>query len=565
MVSFEIITSRTGEKRFNFERVNVLLGSNGTGKSKLLQELQKRCDTFLAGYTPVRIEGGRAVQMVDSLELNNRNYGEFKTFDQILSGFRQKRTQTLTSRLFHGLKALEQRGVDSKIAHSDAIVQWENSGGLAKRPPPPTDPMIRVFEIFNDIFPTIKLRYRRSDNRLLCTKRASEYGPTGLSDGEKQVFSILVDVIELTDEKSVLFVDEPELNLNPGLANRLWTSIESLLPRAVFIYATHSVNFALRESVQKLLVLSNSDDSIQEIDGLNELSYSDQKDLLGNIPSLIAHKNALVVEGYDESFDVVFYRWLLEGESFLPSPVGGSEDVAAMATRSGKWEKISPEISITGVIDRDYKSDKEVAQLKEKGLIVLDLHEAESYLCDPYLLHSLIQKLGTLEPIPTRIEIESKLFEYIDRNLFAICAKRANARLSLSIRPSMSSKSLQKINNYDDLERVFVADVSKQIERAQLVLDVKNVKSILKEEQTRLKELNNTKNVNIALQLLPAKELLKEFSVWFKLTDTNSLARAVRKHLEVRDFPFLVKLQTKLNQSMCRSALLETADETIEN
>ncbi|ESZ89328.1 hypothetical protein [Congregibacter litoralis] len=178
MTQFYVTTSRTGEKQFVFERVNVLLGSNGTGKSKLLQEMQSHSDGSLPGYTPVRIEGGRAVTMFDSLTLNNRNFGEFSTIDQILNGFKQKRAQTLTGRLFHGLKALEQLGVDAKIEHSDSVVNWQVEGANGKMPRLPQDPMDRVFEIFNDIFPTISLRYRRSDNRLLCKKNGSEYGPT---------------------------------------------------------------------------------------------------------------------------------------------------------------------------------------------------------------------------------------------------------------------------------------------------------------------------------------------------------------------------------------------------
>ena len=158
-----------------------------------------------------------------------------------------------------------------------------------------------------------------------CRKNNNEYGPTGLSDGEKQVFSILVDIIELTDSNSILFVDEPELNLNPGLANRLWSSIEALLPDAVFIYATHSVSFAMRETVEHLIVMSNRDDNIQEITDLGALSHNDQQELLGNIPGLLAQGSTLVVEGHDESFDSIFYHWLLEGIDFSPTAVGGNE------------------------------------------------------------------------------------------------------------------------------------------------------------------------------------------------------------------------------------------------
>ncbi len=552
MHSYRIRTSRTGEREFDLNRITVLLGANGTGKSKLLQELQGQAPTYFPNYTPVRIEGGRAIEMKDSLELDNRNFSEFRTFDQMFNGFKQRRAQTLGSRLFYGLKTLEQMGIDSKIKHSDEIVEWEQNGEIGNRPKQPEDPMSRVFEIFNDIFPSISLRYRSNDRRLLCKKDGNEYGPTGLSDGEKQVFSILVDAIELTDDQSILFVDEPELNLNPGLANRLWTSIESLLPDAIFVYATHSVNFAMRDAVQQLLVLSNDGTAIQKLDDLEELPFDDQRELLGNIPALLSHSNALVVEGHDESFDSVFYRWLLSDIDFLPAPVGGSEDVIAITTRAGKWQRISPDVRLTGIIDRDYKSDTDVAQLEAKGLVVLEYHEAESYLCHPRLLAALIAKLGTIEPIPKENEIRDRLVSYIKKHEISICAKRANDRLKQSIRPSVPSKTLSKINSYEDLERVFLADVEGQMKLANATFDKGNVRSVLQEEKDRIGHLETAFDVDSALKLLPAKELLDEFAKWFELTDTNTLARAARTHLDVAEFPELAALQTKLNLHVMR-------------
>ncbi|WP_008293746.1 AAA family ATPase [Congregibacter litoralis] len=377
-------------------------------------------------------------------------------------------------------------------------------------------------------------------------KKWKRIWPHDLSDGEKQVFSILVDVIELTEEQSVLFVDEPELNLNPGLANRLWTSIESLLPLAVFIYATHSVNFALRETVQRLLVLSNNDESIQELAGLDELSFEDQKALLGNIPSLIAHKNALIVEGYDESFDGIFYRWILSELNVVPSPVGASEDVTAMATRHGKWARVSPEVRLTGIIDRDFKSDDAVQSLENKGLIVLGMHEAENYLCDPELLHALAGALGTLEKPLSRAEFEQELFDYLNENELEICAKRTNARLNLNIRPSVPSKTLKKVASYADLERAFIENVSSQMAHANTVFDEQSVKAALEDERTRLQAIKSGRDVHEALKLLPGKELLKRYAKSLGLTDTNSLARAVRKHLDVESFPAIAVLKTRL-------------------
>jgi len=71
---FSVTTSRTGEREFAMGRINVFLGANGTGKSKLIEELRNRAPTYLPEHTVVYIEGGRAIQMFDSLEVDARNF-----------------------------------------------------------------------------------------------------------------------------------------------------------------------------------------------------------------------------------------------------------------------------------------------------------------------------------------------------------------------------------------------------------------------------------------------------------------------------------------------------------
>lgn len=550
MTKFEITTSRTGDRRFEMGRVNVFLGANGTGKTKLLNELKGNVGQFLPDCTPINIEGGRSVQMWDSLELTPQNFGNFKTFDQIMTGFRGSRGKTITSRLFHALKALEQMGVEEKLRHSDAVVEWYKKGQEGDPPASPTDPMARVFEIFNDIFPAIRLSYNSSNRRLRCHKGSNEYGPTSLSDGEKQVFSILADVIEFTDENSVLFVDEPELNLNPGLANRLWSSIESTLPNAVFIYATHSVSFAQRETVDNVVVLSNDDVNIQELAELDDLSIGDQQALLGNIPSLLAQPNTLVVEGDDESFDSILYQWLLPDVEFAPSAVGSGDDVVAIATREGKWRKISPNVCLTGVVDRDYKSDEEIDKLEGKGIIVLAYHEAENYLCKPELLHDLIRALGTVATVPSVDELAHRIFQYVDRSSLAICAKRAEGRLRERISPSVPSRTLGKIRTYNELEEVVVRDVRDQMARAEATFDEENVKALVHEEWNRLDELKRSKSVEAALQIIPGKELLSSFTSVVGVVDRNGMVRAARHHLNFESYGELARLREALRGRM---------------
>lgn len=552
MPEFEITTSRTGEQKFKLSRINVFLGANGTGKSKLLQELKGQAQSFLPDYTPLNIEGGRAVEMYDSLELNARNFNNYRTSEQILKQYRGSRLGTLTSRIFTALKALEQMGVDAKLTHSDEMTEWTDGGMEGQQPAPPRDPMARVFEVFNEIFPAIRLRYRRDSRRLICRKNGIEYGPTSLSDGEKQVFSILVDIIELTEQKSVLFVDEPELNLNPALSNRMWASIESLLPEAVFIYATHSVNFAMRDSVNHLIVLSHDNESISELTGTDELSLADQRELLGNIPALVAYSKTLVVEGHDESFDSIFYHWLIDKVQFAPAAVGGSSDVVAIASREGKWQKISPEVQLTGIIDRDFKSDKTVEQVSGREVVVLDLHEAESYLCSPELICKLAERVAAVDPLPTEAELENVIFDQLQGKTLHICANRVIARLTARISPSIPSGTMRRVTNIAQLETLFMTDVKSQLERVDETFTEENVKTVIADEHANLERIVNDRDLDAALKVIPGKELLDKFVSKVGVVDANALARSARGHLKAKDFEVTRELQLRLFNALKR-------------
>ena len=552
-MDFQIATSRTGENPILLSRINVFLGANGTGKTKLLNEIREKIGQALPGFQVLNIEGGRALQMYDTLELDRRNYDQYRTYEQTYKGFQGKRQGTLQSRLFDGLKTLEQLGESKKIEHSDAVTSWlatdEAKVHPDRIPRRPVDPMERVFETFSDIFPSINLKYYPNDRRLRCNKNGSRYGPTSLSEGEKQVFSVLVDVVELSEKNTVLFVDEPELNLHPSLANKLWSSIESILGESVFIYATHSVSFAMRDAVDNILVLSDDDENIQSLDNLESLSDREKEDLLGNITSLIANKNTLLVEGLDDSFDSIFYNWLIGDNSISPTAVGGCEDVVAIAQRSGKWSRISPNVKLAGVIDRDYKSEGDIKSIEKSGAIILPYHEAESYLCDPQVIIDLSKALGVVASAPTDADIIDTICHFIDGIFFKLAARRSAAKLNVRVGVSVPSKALGRVEDEEQLKQLLVHDANQQKSLASERLDEDYVRRVADDECQKLRAIVGGRNIDELLMVAPGKELLGNLAGRAGCTDANGMARAVRHHLKVDNYPALAALREQIAAS----------------
>jgi ABC-type multidrug transport system ATPase subunit len=129
----------------------------------------------------------------------------------------------------------------------------------------------------------MKLEITSNEQLFVRKDGGTPYSVSSMSEGEKQAFTLLADIAVLTNKRSVFFVDEPELNLHPTLAEKLWTSIEEAYPEDIFVYATHSLSFALRSGVDYIYAIGH---------GKIDLDFSahskiDFRPFLGSIPGIV--------------------------------------------------------------------------------------------------------------------------------------------------------------------------------------------------------------------------------------------------------------------------------------
>ncbi len=105
-------------------------------------------------------------------------------------------------------------------------------------------------------------------------------------------------------------VDEPDRHLNPKLAEKFWSTIErNHHEDSIFIYTCHLPNFALRSGVDKVFLIDGkSSVEISDQDGFLNLPSAKQEEFLGCIPSIVARKKVLVVEGEPNGIDKQFYE-----------------------------------------------------------------------------------------------------------------------------------------------------------------------------------------------------------------------------------------------------------------
>jgi hypothetical protein len=525
-----------------FGRVTVLLGANGSGKSWALRVVRDfQNGSFGRPRPAVYVEGGRAVAIPSTLQPSVGNMHEHGSFDTALNQHRQKRTQGLRQRLDHALFALQLKTSIEKIAHSDAAHAWVESGSKGRPPERPEPPLDKLFRLHGRVFPLLQLELT-SNLELRVTKGKSTYNVSDMSDGEKQVLAIFADLVLMAEPSSVIIVDEPELNLNPLLASAVWSEVESELPEAVFAYATHSISFAMRPSVASVVVLSPTRNPTNISTPL-DLPAHELRPFLGAIPAILASEKALLVEGVESSVDPLFYPWVMEGLGFTVSAVGSCQDVLSATARERAWSGLASDVVLRGVIDRDYRSEEQIASLVGSSCLVLDLHEAESYLCVPELLSELCGKLGLVASCPPLSSFRQAIIAHATRESLHIAAQRTFAAATQTMSISLKRKAVATATTAAEMVELIRKECERVLARAQSFAGADAVANIFDLEHRRVQKAIAGSNIEELLRLCPGKELLASLAHEIGCEDASAVARAARVHLKATDFEPTRKLR----------------------
>lgn len=535
--------------KFLFGKVNVILGANGAGKSNLLREFlaSKLTDS---DYKSVYIEGGRTIEIKDVLKFEVGNFRQYEAIDIVLSNYDKKRSKSLADRLFDALILLDNLDAKIKSQHSDAVSHWHASGQQGSCPVRSKPPLERFFEMFNEIFPRINLKYYSDKKRIEATKDDNVYGPSGLSDGEKQVFSILADLLELDDIYKVVIVDEPELNLHPELAERVWTIIEDEFPDKVFIYATHSIGFALRENVSKVWVLSTESANIAEFSNLADLQRTESLAFLGSLPGILSANQVLVTEGYDKSFDALFYPWIIDDPKVEIFPAGACTEVVSVVNKSGVWEKITSKVKLIGIIDSDFRAEGYTANLAEKGVHAIPFHEAEAYVCLPDVVVAVANRIGAVEFPPTKSEIENLIIANLQAEKLSIAAQRVFCSSDIRLGMSLKKKDIKSACNREELLQKMKEAAADEVGKAESHLSSEVVESRLDIELIHIESVIDRRNIGEALRLLPSKELANTLAGKAGCRNAAALMRSLRTNFKPADFEHTKWLSENIQRSL---------------
>lgn len=380
------------EQKFEYGKPVVLIGANGSGKTRFSVKIEELND-YMFNSNQInfeellvhRISAQKSLTINENISIldnesakKNLYYGNSKSYVP-KKEFRYQR-QPATFLLDDYSKVLSllfsQANFQLQEAHA------EDRKAINEKKPRPeliTTVVERATTIWNEILPHREIDLTENSVHVIYNNK--KYHGKEMSDGERVILYMICQVL-VVRKNSLLIIDEPELHIHKAIINMLWTLLEKERPDCVFMYITHDLNFALSRDTDKILWIKNFNGKTWDYEFLDVTDYTDiPAELLYEI--IGSRKKILFVEGEKDSYDTSLYRKLYKDYHIIPC--GSCQNVIRFVKSKNGYEKLNS-IEVKGIIDRDYRSEREINTLEKHGIFCLKVAEVENLFIVPELL-----------------------------------------------------------------------------------------------------------------------------------------------------------------------------------
>ena len=247
----EIDSLWSGKKHIVWElnrQVNILSGTNGQGKSTILNKVVK--GLIAGGEFPSHMLKGVHLDVVPE-DAKWIRYDMIRSLDTKLQqalaegeGFLRQAFSALAgvgggSLLDIQLYNLQRKYLDYQVNIGNRIIEKLQSGDT-EAAQQLSQKKSRFQDIVDDLFRETGKKIIRTENELRFTQIGEVLLPYQLSSGEKQMLIILLTVLVEDNLPYVLFMDEPEVSLHLEWQKRLVDLCVELNPNVQIILTTHS-------------------------------------------------------------------------------------------------------------------------------------------------------------------------------------------------------------------------------------------------------------------------------------------------------------------------------------
>lgn len=339
-----------------------------------------------------------------------------------------------------------------------------------------------------------------------------EYNGQGMSDGERVCLYMICQVL-CAPSHVYIIIDEPELHLHPSIMHRLWANLEKARPDCCFIYVTHDTDFATQHGDADIIWIKNFDGENWDYDILKGDNLPDSLllSILGN------RKNVLFIEGKENSWDYKLYSEVFE--KFLVIPCGSCRNVIECVKAYRKSPYLH-HLAVAGLVDRDYRTEEEVAGLAKEDVYCLKVAEVENLFLTPELLTYYQEEQA----------LPKELLHSIQKNVLACFQNAINSQISSAVKAELQyhitvTDFLGKETNIGIIEQNLKANLAKAISQ------------FWAEKNTRYKEIVKEKNYEDVLVYYNDKSLLYKVlrEAVEEIKKKQMIVKLIRMHIMITE------------------------------
>ena len=248
----EIDSLWSGKKHIIWElnrQVNILSGSNGQGKSTILNKVVKGLSA--GGEFPSHMLKGVMLDVVPE-DAKWIRYDVIRSLDSPMvelteSGLMNSLAKireiagpvAVRSALDFQIYHLQRKYLDYQVNIGNRIIAQLQQGNMDAAQHL-SEQKKRFQDIVDDLFSETGKKIVRTENEIRFSQIGETLVPYQLSSGEKQMLAILLTVLVEDNQPYVLFMDEPEVSLHIEWQKRLIDLCIELNPNVQIILTTHS-------------------------------------------------------------------------------------------------------------------------------------------------------------------------------------------------------------------------------------------------------------------------------------------------------------------------------------
>jgi len=242
-------------------RVNILSGSNGVGKSTILNKVVKSIN--VNGDLVNHVLKGVRLKVFPA-DAQRIRFDVIRSFDRPLVSVDLLSAVgvNLVTELDWQIYKLQRKYLDYQVNIGNRMIELLQSAepDAAERAKAVSDSKRKFQDLIDDLFSDTGKKIIRTENEILFSQIGETLYPYQLSSGEKQILAILLTVLIEDGRPCVLFMDEPEVSLHVEWQKRLIDLILELNPNVQIILTTHSPAVVMNGWIDKITEVSDITD-----------------------------------------------------------------------------------------------------------------------------------------------------------------------------------------------------------------------------------------------------------------------------------------------------------------